>query len=240
MFAIVQGSARRVRLNVTNSLGYFLIKFTNQYNQDKVLAVFQNIGSVSKPIILITDSGGYGTPNPLDGEVNLNIVGNWEAKIYSQSSSTNLNIELTNNLLSTTTVFVQGNESCVVAPRNTPVIKTCQDVKDCLGISASGDETKYLNEQGDWVTISSTSSAFKETIEGDGIEANDSRVIVHGKNNEAPCGSIYVYDTTYDVWQPIDWNQGVVANDANTITVNLANYLTGNTNGTIYKITIPA
>jgi hypothetical protein len=155
MFAIVQGTARRVRLNVTNSLGYFLIKFTNQYNLDEVYAVFQNLGSTLKPIILITDSGGYGTPNPLDGEVNLNVIGNWEAKIYSQSSASNLNVDLATNLLSTTTVFVQGDTTCVTAPRNADIVKTCQDVSNCIGISSEGSSVKYLNEQGDFVTIDS-------------------------------------------------------------------------------------
>lgn len=171
MFAIVQGTARRVRLNVTNSLGYFLIKFTNPYNQDEVLAVFQNLGSTLKPIILITDSGGYGTPNPLDGEVNLNVVGNWDAKIYSQSSAINLNVDLATNLLSTTTVFVQGNTRCVTAPRNAHLIKTCQDVKDCLGISSSGSATKYLNEQGDFVTVSSTGGSGSEVTNASDLGA---------------------------------------------------------------------
>ena len=177
MFAIVQGTARRVRLNVTNSLGYFLIKFTNQYNLDEVLAVFQNLGSTLKPIILITDSGGYGTPNPLDGEVNLNVIGNWEAKIYSQSSSTNLNVDLATNLLSTTTVFVQGDSTCVVNPRNTPLIRTCQDVKDCIGITSTGDSTKYLNEVGDWVVVSSgggSGTSLTDTITaGENLVKND-------------------------------------------------------------------
>lgn len=33
----------------------------------------------------------------------------------------------------------------------TPI--SCQDIDDCLGISALGDPDKYLNEQGDWQTI---------------------------------------------------------------------------------------
>jgi len=31
---------------------------------------------------------------------------------------------------------------------------TCDDVKDCLGISNAGDPNKFLNEQGDWITVS--------------------------------------------------------------------------------------
>lgn len=236
MFAIVQGSARRVRLNVTNSLGYFLIKFTNQYNQDKVLAVFQNIGSVSKPIILITDSGGYGTPNPLDGEVNLNIVGNWESKIYSQSSATNLNIDLAANLLSTTTVFVQGNGSCVVVPRNSSVIKTCQDVKDCIGISSSGDANKYLNEQGNWVAISS--SPYIETIEGDGVDGNEIRAIPHDKNTYTPKIALwYMYDI--GKWRMLDNTQGITTDEStpNELAIDLNRY-EGNKITDKYKIII--
>ena len=152
MFALVQGTTRRVRLNVSNSLGYFLIKFSNQYNLDVVYGVFANIGSVLKPIIQVTEIGGYGVPNPLDGEVNLNVIGNWSALIYRQSSATNLDVNLA-EYLSTTNVFVQGDSTCVFAPRNTPMIKTCQDVKDCLGIDSDGEATYFLNQQGNWVLV---------------------------------------------------------------------------------------
>jgi len=32
-------------------------------------------------------------------------------------------------------------------------VTLCERVDDCLGISASGSATKYLNEQGEWVTV---------------------------------------------------------------------------------------
>ena len=153
MFAIVQGTTRNVRLNVNNSLGYFLIVFTNTYNNDVVYGVFANIGSILKPIITVIDTGDYGTPNPLEGEVNLNIIGNWSARIYKQSSSSNLNIDNALFIIETN-VFVQGDSRCVVSSRNTPTIKTCQDVKDCLGISLDGSDTKFLNEKGEFAEVS--------------------------------------------------------------------------------------
>ena len=97
--------------------------------------------------------------------------------------------------------------------------------------------TKYAKKIGK-VNALGGDNPFKATITCDGVV--ESYSFTHGKNNDAPSGSIYVYDSVNLQWQPIDWNQGVVANDSDSITVNLMNYLTGNTNGTIYKLTITA
>lgn len=37
---------------------------------------------------------------------------------------------------------------------NVPIVDKCQKVYDCLGISESGEANKFLNEQGDFVTVS--------------------------------------------------------------------------------------
>lgn len=39
----------------------------------------------------------------------------------------------------------------------------CDDIKDCIGISPSGDPNKYLNEQGDWQTITVPISTVGDT-----------------------------------------------------------------------------
>jgi len=152
MFSVVQNSTRKVKLTYNNSLGYFLIKFVNPFNNDIVFSIFENKGSALKPIIEVVDTGDV-APDPLAGEVRLNVLGNWNAFIYKQASSSNLNIANA-TFITETIVFVQGDAKCVTPPRNSDVIKTCQDVKDCIGISDSGNASYFLNEQGDFLLIS--------------------------------------------------------------------------------------
>jgi hypothetical protein len=152
MFSVVQNSTRKVKLTYNNSLGYFLIKFVNPFNNDIVYSIFENKGSSLKPIIEVVDTGDV-APDPLAGEVRLNVLGNWNAFIYKQASSSNLNIANA-TFITETIVFVQGDAKCVTPPRNSDVIKSCQDVKDCIGISDSGNASYFLNEQGDFLLIS--------------------------------------------------------------------------------------
>jgi hypothetical protein len=176
MFSVVQNSTRKVKLTYNNSLGYFLIKFVNPFNNDIVYSVFENKGSALKPIIEVVDTGDV-APDPLAGEVRLNVLGNWNAFIYKQASSSNLNIANA-TFITETIVFVQGDAKCVTPPRNSDVIKTCQDVKDCLGLSDSGNASYFLNEQGDFLLISANdiagliSAGTNITITGSGTLAD--------------------------------------------------------------------
>jgi hypothetical protein len=50
----------------------------------------------------------------------------------------------------------------------------CEEVKDCLGISESGDETLLLNQQGDWVAGGGGSQTLNEVlIEGNETDGED-------------------------------------------------------------------
>lgn len=49
--------------------------------------------------------------------------------------------------------ITQTNNEVIISSSLDPI--DCDDVKDCIGIDPSGDPNKYLNEQGDWQTISS-------------------------------------------------------------------------------------
>jgi hypothetical protein len=151
MFSVVQNSTRKVKLTYNNSLGYFLIKFVNPFNNDIVFSIFENKGSALKPIIEVKDTGDV-APNPLLGEVRLNVLGNWNAFIYKQSSSSNLN-PANATFITETIVFVQGDAKCVIPPRNSDVIKTCADVKECIGIISTGSASYFLNEQGDFIEV---------------------------------------------------------------------------------------
>lgn len=50
----------------------------------------------------------------------------------------------------------------------------CEEVKDCLGISESGDETLLLNQQGDWVAGGGGSQTLNEVlVEGNETDGED-------------------------------------------------------------------
>ena len=89
--SIVKNNTRTINLDYHNSLGYFLIKFTNKYNNDIVYGLFQNIGTENDPIIQIIETGNN-SPNPLLGQVSFSILADWKTEIYKQSSSSNLDI----------------------------------------------------------------------------------------------------------------------------------------------------
>lgn len=46
-------------------------------------------------------------------------------------------------------------------------INNCADVKDCIGISSDGNDSKFLNEQGEWVVLQASGGPFLQ--EGDNI-----------------------------------------------------------------------
>ena len=50
--------------------------------------------------------------------------------------------------------ITQTNNEIIISSTTEPV--DCQDIKDCIGINPSGDPDKYLNEQGNWQSISLT------------------------------------------------------------------------------------
>jgi len=56
-------------------------------------------------------------------------------------------------------------------------INNCSDVKDCLGISANGSEIKFLNEQGDFVTVDSIDDIAGLIEEGNNITITGSGTI---------------------------------------------------------------
>jgi len=82
-------------------------------------------------------------------------------------------------------------------------------------------------------------SAFKQTITCDGTV--DLYTITHNKNNYAPSVSVWFLDTGNSIWQPLDVTQGITGSmsDPNVIYFNPMVYM-GNSNGFIYKLTIPA
>ena len=101
--------------------------------------------------------------------------------------------------------------------------------------SLTGDEILVLVQSG--VTVNALLSAiatylgevsgtpFTQTITGDGNTANDTRIIVHNKNNSTPSVQLwYEYET--GKWRQLDVTQGITTETAtpNQLSLNLLAY----------------
>lgn len=88
--------------------------------------------------------------------------------------------------------ILAGNNITVTEQENTITINStaepvdCEDIKDCLGIIPDGDPTKFLNEQGDWETVSLTGSS--------------NRVPYFDNNGDIKTNANFVYNETSNVF----------------------------------------
>lgn len=88
--------------------------------------------------------------------------------------------------------IIAGNNVTITEQDNTITINAssslfdCDDVKDCLGIISDGDPTKFLNEQGDWETISLTGSS--------------NRVPYFDNNGDIKTNANFVYNETSNIF----------------------------------------
>jgi hypothetical protein len=98
--------------------------------------------------------------------------------------------------------ITQTNNEVVISATAEPI--SCEDIKDCIGISPSGDANKYLNEQGDWQTI--TNPNLQEVVNvGNGISnfggvGNASIQSTNFTNNRA----LYLNDNLYPTIRLVD------------------------------------
>jgi hypothetical protein len=90
---------------------------------------------------------------------------------------------------------------------------------------------KYLEEN-------ASSLPFTEEIIGDGNTANDTRIIVHGKNNSRPQIQLW-YEYNTGQWRQLDVTQGITTQNAtpNQLSVNLIAY-EGNQTSNKYSIIV--
>lgn len=156
------GTTRRWRLQY-NGHSFYLLVFRNVLNSAVQKAVLTPIVAGTRYFIAdITDINGYGTAVPANAEVDLVYSGNWEVDVYGQSGTGNLAPENA-TYLGQFQLTVTGQTATTPSPI-LPQILTCSDVKECLGISSTGDEEKFLNEKGEWITIQAAASSINGLI----------------------------------------------------------------------------
>ena len=119
--------------------------------------------------------------------------------------------------------ITEGNNEITISATAQPV--SCDDIKDCLGITESGDPDKYLNEQGDWVaiTVPPTNPLLALPFTTDHITATNNQYLIDDvvwysgnvyrciANNDSilPTNALYWVNLGLGfplVQQPVDWN----------------------------------
>lgn len=96
----------------------------------------------------------------------------------------------------------------------------------------------FSGSYANWSLVGSASTPFTETITGDGNTANDTRIIVHNKNNSTPSVQLwYEYET--GKWRQLDVTQGITTETAtpNQLLLNLLAY-EGNQTSNKYSIIV--
>lgn len=108
MITINQETTNKVILDVETSVSnpYFLIRFTNCTVNISTIALFQMQSQGSFYIIHIVEVGEGGTEDKVNGELRLGPAGDWEAEIWAQASSTNLNPNLADEFISEDDIIV--------------------------------------------------------------------------------------------------------------------------------------
>lgn len=86
--------------------------------------------------------------------------------------------------------------------------------------------------------IWSSTAPFTETITGDGNTANDTRIIVHNKNNSTPSVQLW-YEYEAGKWRQLDVTQGITTETStpNQLLLNLLAY-EGNQTSNKYSIIV--
>jgi hypothetical protein len=208
------GTTRRWRLQYSGH-SFYLLVFRNVLNSAVQKAILTPIVAGTRYFIAdIADTNGYGAAVPANAEVDLVYSGNWEVDVYGQSGIVNLAPENA-TYLGQFQLTVTGQTATTPSP-TLPQILTCADVKECIGISTTGDEEKFLNEKGEWITIEAAATSIN------GLISAGSNVTITGSGTqEAP----YVISSTASGGESFDPTTSVVG----TITPNNSAIATGDT-----------
>ena len=151
--------------------------------------------------------------------------------------------------------LLAGNNISLTSTNNSITINStgstvdCQDIKDCIGIDPLGAPNKYLNEQGNFVTVSGFSCADLSTCsttnlpEGSNLYFTNSRAItaLTGQNISLFTNdSGYIKLTDLSSGTGISYNNltGVITNSAPDQTVVLTSGVGINITGTYPSFTI--
>jgi hypothetical protein len=111
MITVTQDSTNKIVLDVESSYPNFLIKFTNPYDCETFTALFQPTETGSYYIIEIIEVGS-GVVSEVNGRVRLSPSGTYELEIYSQTSTSNLDVSLANETIGEDLLIVINEEQC--------------------------------------------------------------------------------------------------------------------------------
>ena len=167
------------------------------------------------------------------------------------------------SLLPGSGINISETNNEVVISASVPTVD-CDDIKDCIGINPLGDPNKYLNEQGNWQTISipptfitsvSDTSTINLTVTGTDLTADFASMNISqftndsGYLNQAAADllyypltnpSNYISLTSLSAGTGISYNNltGVITNSAPDQTVVLSNGTSINITGSYPNFTI--
>ena len=90
---------------------YYLFKFTNDLTRESVSFISADLSSYTDRYnkFLVTETSG--TVNLTSGVINLSPTGYWKYSVYEQTSSTNLNSNLSTGLVESGKVKVVGTDT---------------------------------------------------------------------------------------------------------------------------------
>jgi hypothetical protein len=111
MITVTQNRTNKVVLNVQSNYPNFLIKFTNPFDCTTFTALFVPTVSSTYYIINLIEVGS-GATSHVNGRVSLSPSGAYELEIYSQTSTTNLNVASANQTIGEDTLIVINSEEC--------------------------------------------------------------------------------------------------------------------------------
>jgi hypothetical protein len=139
MITINQETTNKVILDVTTDEvdPYFLIQFTNCYTNRSTTALFHNLSN-KYFLIWIVEVGENGTEDKVNGELKLAPTGDWQADVYVQTSSTNLNINQA-TFLQTIDVIVKGSGCPYISGDD-----GCPEIYEIDGGDSGSDEQFYI------------------------------------------------------------------------------------------------
>ncbi|HET6224671.1 MAG TPA: hypothetical protein VFF27_00235 [Bacteroidia bacterium] len=140
MITVTQDSTNKIMLKVTTAISspYFLINFTNCYTNRSTVALFQNRNSNgSYYLIWIVEVGENGTEDKVNGQLKLGPSGDWQADVYVQSSSMNLNTNQA-TFIETIDVIVKSS-GCVYTSDD----DACPDITEIDGGSLALGDSQF-------------------------------------------------------------------------------------------------
>lgn len=144
MITVSQSSTNKIVLDISTSVSnpYFLIRFTNCAVNISTIALFAMQSSGSFYIIHIVEVGENGTEDKVNGKLRLGPSGDWQAEIWAQASSTNLNPNLANEFIEEIEVIVKSS-GCVYTSDD----DACPTITEIDG-GDSGSDTQFIGVNG--------------------------------------------------------------------------------------------